>query len=70
VAVSQADIDELNDAIASGTRQVTIGGQSVTYNTIESLIKARNDLRNELKRETQALKRSRQAQAYYGGRGF
>lgn len=71
MAVSQADIDALNEAIASGTRQVTIGGQSIIYNTTESLIKARNDMRNELRKlsETNAT-RSRRTQAYYAGRGF
>lgn len=69
MAVTQADIDALNEAIATGVRQVSIGGQSVTYNTADSLIKARNDMRNELKRLTTG-KRSRQLQTYHAGRGF
>jgi hypothetical protein len=70
VAVTQADIDSLNEAIAAGVRQATIGGQSVTYNTTESLIKARNDMRKELRMATQVKVRSRRTQAYHAGRGF
>jgi hypothetical protein len=72
MAVTQADIDSLNQAIADGVRQVTIGGQTVTYNTTESLIKARNDMREELRRQNAdgAPRRSRRIQMYHGGRGF
>lgn len=42
--VTQTDIDNLNAAIATGARSVTIGGQTITYNTTASLIAARNDL--------------------------
>lgn len=73
MAVTQADIDALNAAIASGTRQVTIGGQTVLYQTTESLIKARDDLAKELQKQTDAAagkKRSRQSSAYYAGRGY
>ena len=70
MAVSQADIDNLNEAIASGTRQVTIGGQSVTYQTTASLIAARDDMVKQLARATAAAQRSRSLQAYHGGRGF
>jgi hypothetical protein len=45
MAVTQADIDNLNAAIASGVRSVTLGGQTVIYSTrLSRLIKARNDL--------------------------
>lgn len=67
--VTQADIDNLNAAIASGTRQVTIGGQTVLYQTTESLIKARDTLASDLARST-GTKRSRQTSAYYAGRGY
>ena len=43
MAVTQADIDALNKAISAGERQVSIGGQSVTYQTVASLIQARDD---------------------------
>lgn len=70
MAVSQADIDNLNEAIASGTRQVTIGGQSVTYQTVASLIQARDDMVKQMRLAAPAVPRSRQLQAYHSGRGF
>lgn len=70
--VSQADIDNLNAAIAAGERQVTIGGQSVTYQTIDSLIKARDDLRRELaaQQDSEGRPRVRVRKLIYGGRGY
>ncbi|MQR02334.1 phage head-tail joining protein [Glaciimonas soli] len=73
MAVTQSDIDSLNAAIASGTRQVTLGGQSVTYQTTESLIKARDNLKQELVNQ-QAVAggavRSKRSMLYYVGRGY
>lgn len=73
----EARIEALNAAIASGARSVTLGGQTITYNTTDSLIKARNDAVtqwNESLRRTQAdegqTKRSRQSYVVYGGRGY
>jgi len=66
-------VEKLNAAIASGARSVTLGGQTVIYNTTESLIKARNDLWAQLTAlEVQQLRRrpSRQSYAYSGGRGY
>lgn len=71
--VSQADIDELNAAIASGARSVTLGEQTVIFNTTESLIKARDDMREELRRQTALsgnVTRSLQNYVVYGGRGY
>jgi hypothetical protein len=72
--VTQSDIDNLNAAIASGERQVTIGGQTVTYRSIGDLIQARNDLRNELEAQDVAAgtksPRARQTRLYYAGRGY
>lgn len=70
MAVSQADIDNLNEAIASGTRQVTIGGQSVTYQTTASLIQARDDMVKQLRALQATERRSRQLGAYQSTRGF
>ena len=71
MAVTQQDIDNLNAAIAKGVRSVTIGGQTVLYNTTESLIKARNDLRAQINAQAAqaAPRRSKQIRAYYAGRG-
>lgn len=69
MAVSQTDIDNLNTAIASGVRSATVGGQTLTYGTVDALIKARDDL---LKQQKAAAKtgRSRQNYAYYADRGY
>lgn len=71
MAVTQQDIDNLNAAIAKGVRSVTIGGQTVLYNTTESLIKARNDMQEQLNLLSAQTKprRNKQMRAYYAGRG-
>ena len=73
MAVTQEQVDALNQAIADGVRQVTIGGSTVTYNTTASLIAARDDLLAQL-RDQQAkdagVVRTRRTQLYYGGRGY
>lgn len=71
--VTQADIDALNEQIASGTRQVVIGDQSITSNTTQSLIVARDDLVRQLARqEAKAAGRVRPSQTLirYAGRGY
>lgn len=71
--VTQADIDSLNQAIADGVRSVTIGGETTIYNTTDSLIKARDDMRRELQMATAAetgQRRSRRTLVTYAGRGY
>lgn len=70
MAVTQLDIDNLNAAIASGTRSVTLGGQTVIYNTTASLIEARNDLQKQLNVITGISGKPRTRQMIYGGRGY
>ena len=73
MAVTQQDIDALNAAIASGERVVVLNGQSVTYRSIDDLIKARNDLRKEMAdaaATTAGKTRVKRAYAYHSGRGF
>jgi hypothetical protein len=66
-----ADIEAMRVAIAEGVRQVTIGGKTLTYNTSDSLIKARQMMIDEMNRLYPAEnKRSRRSQGYHGGRGF
>ena len=69
MAVTQADIDNLNAAIASGARSVTLGGQTLILNTGESLIKMRDDLKAQLAAQN-PVQRPRQSYAYYAGRGY
>lgn len=70
MAVTQADINHLNAAIASGARSVTLGGQTVIYNTVESLIKARDDMVKQLPAPAGVTARPRQSYAYYAGRDY
>jgi hypothetical protein len=46
-----------------------LNGQSVTYRSIDDLIKARDSLRAELA-GVSGKKRRKQTQAYYAGRGY
>lgn len=66
---TQDNIDKLNDAIASGARSVTLGGQTITYNTTDSLIKARDDAIKQLN-ATKPKSRFRQTYLYQSGRGY
>lgn len=68
--VTQTDIDNLNAAIASGTRSVTLGGQTVTYNTTASLIAARDDQLKQFKKQNATARRSRQTYLFQSGRGL
>lgn len=66
-------VKALNKAIARGARSVTLGGQTIIYNTTESLMKARNDMQAQLaavERAASSQKVSRQNYAVYGGRDF
>jgi hypothetical protein len=70
--ILQSDIDSLNTAIKSGVRSVTIGGQTVIYNTTESLIKARDDMQAKLNAQNEAAKparRNKQMLLFQSGRG-
>jgi len=74
MAVTQADIDTLNKAIADGVRMVTMpGGQTTTYQTTESLIKARDDQMAQLQAQQNAAdarRKNRRTLLTYGGRGY
>lgn len=69
MAVSQTDIDNLNAAIARGARSVTIGGQTVIFNTTESLIRARDDMQKQLNAQS-GVRRPRQSYLVQTGRGY
>ena len=66
----QAQVDSLNRAIASGQRSVTLGGQSVIFNTTDSLIRARDDRLRELNGLKAGKRRPRQTLLYQNGRGY
>lgn len=65
----QAQVDALNKAIASGARSVTLGGQTILYNTTDSLIKARDDLQGQLV-ALRGNRRPRHTYLFQSGRGY
>lgn len=74
IAKLKARVDALNAALSTGARSVTLGGQTIIYNTTESLIKARDDVRKQLAAaEAQCNttgRASRQTYAVFGGRDY
>jgi len=66
----QANVKSLNAAIASGARSVTLGGQTITYNTTASLIVARNDMVAQLNGALATKRRAKQTYLFQSGRGF
>lgn len=68
MAVTQADIDNLNAALRSGERRVRFAdGKEVEYRSVDDLLKARNDAQSELNAASGV---QRQTRLYHGGRGF
>ncbi|NMG46745.1 hypothetical protein GO613_01300 [Azoarcus communis] len=68
MALSQADIDALNEAIALGERMVRFSdGRQVEYRSVPELIQARDDLQRQLARKNP---RAKQTYLVHGGRGF
>ena len=72
--VTQLDVDEINAAIAVGERLVRKSdGTTVEYRSVADLIRARDDLRNELAAQTAATSgtaRVRAVKLYHAGRGY
>lgn len=70
--VTQDMIDSLNQAIADGVRSVQINGETVIYQTTDSLIKARDDMTIQMAAQQPASTRppSRVTYLTYGGRGY
>ena len=73
VATLRTRVETLNKAIARGARSVTLGGQTIIYNTTESLIKARDDMERQLAAQEAAAAGkapSRFTRLSYAGRGY
>lgn len=81
MAATQAEVDALTESVAGlnraiddGVRQVTLGAQTITYNTTASLIQARDDARARLNTVTAEVggqsRPSRLRYVVYGGRGY
>lgn len=71
--VSQADIDALNTALATGERTVRTGDILVEYRSVGDLIRARDDLVSQKATEDAAAAgqlRPRQVLFSHGGRGY
>lgn len=69
----QGYVTNLNKAIATGARSVTLGSQTVTYNSTDSLIKARNDMETRLmdaKAKAVGKRRTGFIQVVQDGRGY
>jgi len=69
----EANLAEINAAIASPERQVTLGSQNVTLRSIDDLIKARQQIVadiGKLDATVNATPRVKQTYASYTGRGF
>ena len=48
MAFTQAQVDAIDSAIAQGVRSVTYDGKTVTYNTVDDMLKARNMMRDAI----------------------
>ena len=74
IDAQRARVDALNGMITDGVRQVTLGDQTITYNTTDSLIRARDDAKDQLTAMLQATAATggaaRQTQLVYNGRGY
>lgn len=69
----EANLAEINAAIASPERQVTLGSQNVTLRSIDDLIKARNQIVADIgviDATENATPRVKRVYASYSGRGF
>lgn len=54
MAHTQADLDAIKAAIASGEQSVEVGGRKVVYRSVDDLRKARDDITAELAAEAGA----------------
>jgi hypothetical protein len=73
MSFTQADLTRIDRAIASGARSVTIGDNTVIYNTGDSLIRQRQLIVAELNAAAAATAgktREKQRYLYQSGRGY
>ncbi len=54
MAFTQADLDNIEEAIALGVTKVTVNGHTTEYADIENLLKARNAIRQALATQDQS----------------
>lgn len=75
IDAAAAAVEGLNQAIDDGVRQVSIRGQTTTYNTTASLIAARDDAARRLKALQDEFAGTTQPSGrvnylYHAGRGY
>lgn len=59
MAYTQLDLDNIEKAIAAGKRKVRLGQREVEWFSVEQMLKARDDIREELNRTTATIPRPR-----------
>lgn len=69
MAITQSDIDKINQAIAKGEHIVRFADRMVEYRSVDELIKARNAMTAELAK-AQNPRRSRTVRIYHAGKGY
>jgi hypothetical protein len=69
MAITQADIDKLNRAILSGHRSVQYRDRTVSYQSTQDMIEARDRFQKELD-ASQGKRRRRTFRAYQSGSGY
>lgn len=62
---TQADLDALNDAIATGARRVSYNGQTVEYRSLSEM----REVRDEMERQLGIVTTKRRSRAVFRG-GF
>ena len=74
MAHTQADLDAIKAAIASGEQSVEVAGRKVVYRTMDDLRKARDDIAAELASSAtasaSAVRRGSYQVRFSTGRGF
>lgn len=70
--ITQTDLDEINDALRTGEKSVTINGKTVIYRSVDELIRARDDVARQLAEQQfgTSSARPRRVLLRHGGRGF
>lgn len=69
MAITQADIDAIDRAIATGERSVRLGDKMVEYRSIDELVKAKSAMITEIAKGSTAG-RSRSIRLYRCGNGW
>lgn len=69
MAITQNDIDKINQAIAKGEHIVRFADRMVEYRSVDELIKAKNVMVAELAK-AQNPRRARTVRIYRAGKGY